>query len=229
VLSVVLLTVFAIASMNNWRGGWTIGPRYLALCVPFLAWPALVALDAWAERAPRSAASVAIGCTAVGLCASGVPSAYYPHLPPELTRPLPQLFALLIRHDFAPTNAGAFFGVFGTISMLPLLLVALCALSVCLRSLAAGTRTVVLASACALALLLSVPIWTRPQEEPGVREALAFITRRFWPAGHDQAARLRAQVLATPKPSPGDLLRLAALYRAEGRDDEARALTQQRR
>ena len=58
----------------------------------------------------------------------GHPSMYYPHLPPELDFPLAHLFSVLIRHDFAPTNAGAMVGWFGSASMVPMVVLGLAAL-----------------------------------------------------------------------------------------------------
>ncbi|HET8936766.1 MAG TPA: hypothetical protein VFN67_25155, partial [Polyangiales bacterium] len=135
-----VLTSLAIASMNNWRGGWTIGPRYLAVCVPFLAFPALQALDRLARRAPLAAAGLALGTAAASLVASGIPGAYYPHLPPELTRPLPQLFSVLIAHNFAPPNLGNCFGVWGTASLVPLFAAGLAALGLCAHAALSGIR-----------------------------------------------------------------------------------------
>lgn len=218
------LTTLAISAMNNWRGGWTIGPRYLALCVPFLAFAALPALERVYARAPRTAAGLALGASAVGLLASGVPSAYYPHLPPEVTRPLPQLFSVLIAHGFAPLNLGTALGVHGTASMLPLALAGIACLSLCWLALPRPQRAGALAIACASCCVLALPVLVRPSHEPGVREAVAFITRRFYPPGHDAAARLATQLKAAgPGAQPEDRARLRELYLAEGREKEARA------
>ncbi len=221
VLAIVLLSVLAISSMNNWRGGWTVGARYLALCIPFLAWPALVELDALADRLPLMAAGSAIGATAVGLVASGIPSAYYPHLPPEITRPLPQVYRVLIEHGYAPMNAAALFGAYGGATMLPLLLGALVALGLCIASVPLALRSRASGVAVVCALVLSIPLFMPMKHARGVPEAVAFITRRFWPAGHDAVARLRDTLKAEASPSADQLARLAALYREEGRLPEA--------
>jgi hypothetical protein len=222
-LLVVSLTTLAITSMNNWRGGWTIGPRYLALCVPFLAWTALLALEQVAARAPVLALSLALGATVAAFVASGLPSAYYPHLPPELTRPLPQLFAVLIAHDYAPPNAGAWLGWYGTPSMLPLLLAALCALALCVRAAAdLRTRAVLLALGLLAGACLDAPLWSRPAQEPGALAAVAFVTRHFSPQGHDRAARLAGELRGARTLRDDDLRRVAALYAEEGRMQEAR-------
>lgn len=222
-MSLSVLTVLSIACMLLWRGGWTIGPRYLAVLVPFLGWLALEGLAHLARRAPRLAIACALGTTATGMLASGLPSAYYPHLPPELTRPLPQLFAVLIAHDYAPPNAGAWFGVYGSASMLPLLLAALTALALCVRSVQGlRSRVTLAASGAAIACLLAIPLCLHPAIERGVPEAVAFITRHFTPLGHDSAARLHARLKHERTAQSQDIERLARLYDAEGRNQEAR-------
>jgi hypothetical protein len=223
-----VLTCLAISAMNNWRGGWTIGPRYLAVCVPFLAFPAAQALDRLARSAPLWAAGLGLGTAAASLVASGIPSAYYPHLPPEFTRPLPQLFSVLIAHGFAPPNLGNWFGVWGTASMLPLCLCMLAALGLCARAAVSGRDGAAraLASTAAIALLSAglclTPLYWRPRREPGVAKAVAFVTGRFQPSGHDRAARLHAQLTAAgPNADPSQWRALEQLYRREGREQEA--------
>ena len=87
------LLLVAISCMNNWRGGWTVGPRYLTPILPFLAWRALQGL----RRLPaRPARIFALGALAVGLLLSGLPSAWYPHVPPKIPFPLTgQLWPML--------------------------------------------------------------------------------------------------------------------------------------
>ncbi|MET0385751.1 MAG: hypothetical protein ABW321_07315, partial [Polyangiales bacterium] len=190
-----LLTTLAIASMNNWRGGWTIGPRYLAVCVPFLG---LAALHGLAQLPPLWAAGLGLGTMLAACAASGIPSVYYPHLPPEFTRPLPQLFQVLIAHDYAPLNAGQWLGVWGSASMLPLLACVL-GLSAAVLQTAGRQRGLVAGIALATAALCLTPLWLRPDAEPGVRQAVAFVTGRFHPPGHDKAARLLMQLKAAGK------------------------------
>ncbi len=229
-LAVCLLTLLAISSMNNWRGGWTIGPRYLAVVVPFMGWAALGWLDAWAERARWAAIAVGLGCAMAGLFGSGLPSLYYPHLPPELTRPVPQLVSLLIAHDYAPFNAGSWLGIHGSRSMLPLGLVAVGLLGAGLLGLAGGrVRALVLGSAVLLGLGLISPLTWRPEVEPGVAKALAFITRRWTPPGHDRVSRLEADLAQSEGSAAGTRADVQAYrllvetLREEGRDAEASA------
>jgi len=222
-LSLVILTVLAISAMSNWRGGWTIGPRYLALTVPFLGAAALPVLERVAATSPGHARALAVGALGTGLVASGALGAYYPHLPPELTRPLPQLLSVLVGHGYAPRNAGNLLGLHGGASMLPLALVALLALAHGLRGLP-DARALALGSLGALVIAAATlaPALRRPDDEPGVMGAVAFITRRWTPAGHDAATRLRHDLQHGREAHTEDFERLAALYAAEGRDQEAR-------
>lgn len=230
-LLLVLLSFGAIVAMRIWRGGWTIGPRYLALTVPFIAWWAMEGLAWLATRSRSGALSLAIGTCAAGFVASGLASAYYPHLPEELTRPLPQLFAVLVAHDFAPTNALGSLGVYGSRSMLPLALLAAGALAWMiwrsahgLPSSAAQRITVGLGAVLVGALAL-VPAATGPRDTPSVLRARAFVTEHWQPAGHDLASQLEARLRAGGPTDERTARRLsqqlAAVYEREGRILEA--------
>ncbi len=217
-----LLTLLAIASMNNWRGGWTIGPRYLAVAVPFLAWGALEGLDVIADRSESIAAVLALGATAAALVASGVPSAYFPHFPPDITRPLPDVVWLLLRHDFAPRNAGAWLGVHGTASMAPVFAAMLAGLAACLSAVAGvRARAWIALGAAIVALVLLLPHHLGSAGAPAVADARAFITTRWTPAGHDVVARLARELKARRTVADSDLRRLAELYEEEGRVRDA--------
>jgi hypothetical protein len=95
-------------------------------------------------------------------------------------------------------------------------------LACCVVAITPGLRWRATALAVAVALVLAVPLWIRPSKEPGVAGAVAFITRNYWPSGHDAASRLRDRLRVQPTAAtPEDLERLAELYREEGRQMEA--------
>ncbi|MCB9596185.1 MAG: hypothetical protein H6719_25915 [Sandaracinaceae bacterium] len=223
VLGLFLLTLLGIAVMNNWRGGWTIGPRYLALVYPFLGWAALVGLEPAWRRWPRATAAFAVGATAVGLLLSGVPSAYYPHYPIPVDRPVTQIVAVLMAHGYAPYTAANLLGVYAGWSMIPLALLGLATLVWIIE--ATPERSVRITAAIGgllVAIGLAYPLTIDPR--PGhaeILEAQAFITRMWTPEGHDDAARLAASLAETPEPEGFE--RLAELLDAEGRANEARA------
>lgn len=218
----VLLTTAAISTMNNWRGGWTIGPRYLVVVYPFVAWGALVGLEPLVRRAPRLAGAVALGLTAAGLLLSGAPSAYYPHYPAEIDRPLSQVVRVLIEHGYAPYGAANLAGVHGTASMIPLAILALASLLfVAYGARRWWERGAALIGGAIVAALVCWPLALDPRPaEPEVRAAVGLITRTWQPAGHDEASRL-ARALRRDEDAEG-YRRLAELYDAEGRDAEAR-------
>jgi hypothetical protein len=226
VLLLILGTTAGIAVMNNWRGGWTIGPRYLVLLYPFLAWATLFGLAPLVRRAPRLAGALAVGTTAVGLLLSGVPSAYYPHYPIPVDRPLSQVVAVLIEHGYAPYNAANLVGVYGTPSMVPLGLLGLGALVwIAWAQRDRVGRAVSLLGGAALAVAIAWPLLLDPRPgHPEIRAAVALITRTWEPAGHDRASALAARLAEAdgdPERRAAGYRRLAELYAAQGRDREA--------
>ncbi len=223
-LACFLLTYVAITFMNNWRGGWTVGPRYLSVVVPFVAWAALEGLDLMAGRAPRAVAVLAVGLTATGLVASGIPSMYYPHLPPEFTRPLTQLYDVLIAHGYAPTNAGNLLGWWGTASMFPVFGLGLAVLvwAAWQPHLAVRDRLSIVVGALLVGGLLTGPLLGAPEPDRRVKDAVAFVTRTWSPEGRDLASKLERHIAEDGHVSFDDYRRLADVYFEEGRDREAR-------
>lgn len=126
-----------IGMMNNWRGGWQVGPRYLATLAPILGLAALAGLDAFARgsTARRRAATVfAAGATVHAMLLSGIASAYFPHIPTEFSSPFFELFVPILREGFAPHNAGRYlFHWEGARGMLPFFVAAAIAALLVLR------------------------------------------------------------------------------------------------
>jgi hypothetical protein len=217
-LLLCVATWLAIACANNWRGGWTVGPRYLALLVPFLAWASVEGLRVIAARRPALARALALGTAAASVAVSGTLGAYYPHVPPEIARPLPDLVGLLARHGFAPATLGHLVGLHGTASLAPLALAAVAALACCAHRHA--REPAVLIGALAAAAVALAPA-LRPSPSPEATRAVALVTRAWSPPGHDRPAALLRRVARSAPPSASDLRTLADLYREEGRAEEA--------
>ena len=217
-LGVFLLTLLGIAVMNNWRGGWTIGPRYLAVVYPFLALAALRGLEPFVRRWPRATGCFVVGSTLVGFVLSGLPSVYYPHYPIAIDRPVTQVVSVLIRHDFAPLTFLHYLGVYGTLSMAPLALAVLAALVATLYR--QRGAWLIAGGGLLFASLVATPLLVDPRPgDPEVLEARGFITGHWDPAGHDLAARL--QTTLREDPDAAGYRRLAEGYREEGRSAEA--------
>lgn len=113
-------TYFAICLMNNWSGGWSLGPRYLVVLIPFLLWAALIALDRGLTRAPRVTKSVALGGLVASLAIAGTLSVYYPHIPDDISHPLRDLLPAIWHANLAPHTLLSLVGARGNLTMLPL-------------------------------------------------------------------------------------------------------------
>lgn len=229
-LAIPVATWLLISFMNNWRGGWTVGPRYLALAVPFLGYAALEGGRVLSRSIPKLTGSFFVGSAAAGLIASGGPSAWYPHMPEAFTRPISQLMRLLVRHDFAPYNLGSYlseqFGsgdYFGSRSMLPLSLLGLFAVFwIAWAERRMADRLLILIGTSFVSSTLLSPIVMDDPSAAGVSGALEYITDHWDPVGHDVAARLetRAREEELDAHEWGLLVRT---YEEEGRTSAARS------
>ena len=118
-----LMLTHVIGMMNNWRGGWQVGPRYLVTIVPALGIAALAGLDALWRRTDdggvsrRTVTVFAAGTTLMAMLMTGLPSAYFPHIPTEYVAPLFEMMLPVMRDGFVPHNAGHLLDLQGTKSM----------------------------------------------------------------------------------------------------------------
>lgn len=119
--AVVAIYLLFISSINFWRGGWQMGPRYITAMLPFAMVPVAVALDAASRRWPLRAAGVAL--VVVGIVIYAVSCATFPHFPEKFRNPLYELVFRLIGDDLAPYNLGWLLGLRGAISLVPFALV----------------------------------------------------------------------------------------------------------
>ncbi len=227
--AIPLATFLLICFMNNWRGGWTVGPRYLAVSLPFLAWFALEGGKVLAAFLPRVTGMIAAGTFSAALIVSGSLAIYYPHVPEAFTRPLPQLVRTLVRHDFAPPNAGTWMANelglewWGTASMIPLFMLGLIALVwVAWGERRFTDRCLVLIGSTFVSSMCLSPMVMDDPSATGARDALAYVVRHWQPEGHDLAARLEARI-AEGDTSTEVVSRLVRTYEAEGRINEARS------
>jgi hypothetical protein len=228
-LAIPAATFILICFMNNWRGGWTVGPRYLAVSLPFLAWFALEGGKALAGLLPRVTGMLVLGTLSAALIVSGSLAIYYPHVPEAFTRPLPQLVRALVRHDFAPPNAGTWIAskfdleFWGTASMLPLFVLGLLSLFwVAWGERRFTDRCLVLIGSTFFSSMCLSPMVMEDPSATGARDALAYVVRYWQPEGHDRAARLEDQI-AHGDASAETWSSLIQTYETEGRLNEARS------
>ncbi|MEM9070772.1 MAG: hypothetical protein AAGE52_19850 [Myxococcota bacterium] len=173
----VLALYLVICTMNNWTGGWSIGPRYLVVAIPFVATGALLGLDWIAQRRRRLAHGLALGSAAASLLVSQL-YATYPHLPDNLNSPMRQLYPVLVEGGFVPTNAGMLVGLQGVASMLPFALLMLGALWWASQRTTSPRRLI---GAIAIALLCLVPHAYEPVTTTDSTRDLRFIQDQWRP------------------------------------------------
>jgi len=84
--SVLVIYVLFVSSINFWRGGWGVGPRYITAMLPF-ALP-LVAALLEALRPRPLALGAAAGTIVVGIIIYTLSSATFPYWPDSIAHPL---------------------------------------------------------------------------------------------------------------------------------------------
>lgn len=120
-LSVAVIYLLFISSINFWRGGWQMGPRYVTAMLPFLMVPVSAALDEASQRWPWRAAGVALVAASVTIY--GLSCALFPHFPEKFANPLYELVLRLIGDGLAPYSLGWALGLRGLAALAPFLVV----------------------------------------------------------------------------------------------------------
>lgn len=132
--SVFVIYLAFISSINFWRGGWQVGPRYVTAMLPFVMVPVTVALTVmvkdWRWR------GVALGMIVSGIVIYTLTGAVFPHFPEKFANPIYEVTLRLIGDGYAPYNLGYAVGLRGALSLVPLVLI----LAALLAWLALGPR-----------------------------------------------------------------------------------------
>jgi len=186
----VVLTLF-IAGLPNWRGGWSVGPRYIAAVLPFLAialayvWPA-VSARGWAGLAW----TVTAGLVLVGVVINGATAVLYPQVPTQLRNPTFQLLLPLPFDGYVPYSLAWALGLRrGPASVLPVALVIAAAVAAVLsppvrrRVRVPLGRALAAPAAVLVALLLLLPFSRWPsRQSPAEQEAVRLVRSTWSPA-----------------------------------------------
>lgn len=118
----VLLLFLFIAGHSAWRGGWTLGPRYIIPIAPLLS--------VWLVEAMvvPSVRPYALALGALSICVNGFSSALYPHLSDVYSNPIAHFVLPTYAAGYAPYGLGTLIGLKGgwanAVHVLPLLAVA---------------------------------------------------------------------------------------------------------
>jgi hypothetical protein len=148
----VVLYLLFISSINFWRGGWEIGPRYIAAMLPFLL-PAVAAqLQAWAAR--PAGLAVAAGAIGAGICVYVLSSATFPYWPDSVPHPLYDVTFRLLGDNLVAPSLGSVLGVGGVAGIVPYLALGLGAPALVIWRLT-GARGLAMAVGLTAAILLA--------------------------------------------------------------------------
>lgn len=120
-LSTFIIYLAFISSINFWRGGWQVGPRYITAMLPFVMVPVAVALSYMSRHFALRGLAVAL--VATGIVIYAVSAALFPHFPERFDNPLYELVWQLLVDDRAPYNLGYALGLRGLSSLVPLFVV----------------------------------------------------------------------------------------------------------
>ena len=164
--SVAVIYVLFISSINFWRGGWQVGPRYIAAMLPFLL-PAVAAqLQAWRGAPVRLAA--AAGLIGVGVVVYVLSSATFPYWPDSVAHPLYDVTFRLLGDNVVAPSVGSALGISGIAGIIPYLAIAFGALAAAIWRLA-GTRG--LAIAVAVTAVIVAAYGGLPHRDPRAEAA----------------------------------------------------------
>src|SRR5262249_49744671 len=100
----LLTAVLFLSSLLLARGGWGMGPRYIAIAIPFLAAPAAAGFAAAAQRLALAVAAASLRFAASLLYVGS--ALIFPLWPDKLRNPVVELAWPLLRDGYAPYSLG---------------------------------------------------------------------------------------------------------------------------
>ena len=160
------------------RAGWSVGPRYLAVAMPFFGWLAAAGIASTEDQALLRVPAVAT--VFVGIVINVVAATTYPHWPIQFVNPLYEVSLRLLGEGHAPHSLGTLVGLRGPSSVLPLYFFVLV---VAVRTLSTGGMR---RGHLALALLLSFAAVYRLHDfartrEPDRKKTWALVVSTYEP------------------------------------------------
>jgi hypothetical protein len=139
------------------RAGWSVGPRYITVVLPFVAWLAVPAFEVFGRFfVTRVLAWASVLVSAVIFVSAATT---YPHWPEALKNPLYELAFRLIRDGYAVHSVGTALGLRGHAAMVPHYVLASCLCA----WLVIGHKRRLVSGATAIALTVGVLLWLHGQ------------------------------------------------------------------
>ena len=102
------------------RSGWGVGPRYMTVVMPFVAWLATIGIQATMRHAVTRVLALALVVASVAVFVLGATT--FPHWPDRLSNPLYDLVFPLLGRGYAVHSLGTAVGLRGIAAILPLYL-----------------------------------------------------------------------------------------------------------
>lgn len=172
----LVVYILFITSINFWRGGWSVGPRYITVALPFLLPPIAAQLEEW--RARLVPMTIAVALIFVGIAIYTLATATFPYWPEVFENPFHELTLRLLGDGLVAPNAGTWVGLPALVSLVPLALIIGALLGPALRALG-GWRLFAFAAPLAFAILMAYrwfPATKKPDEPyrrivPAIRSA----------------------------------------------------------
>ena len=150
-LAVFVIYALFVSSINFWRGGWGVGPRYITAMLPFLLPLVAVAFTAVEHRLARGAMA---GLVVVGVVVYALSSATFPYWPDSMQHPLFDVTFRMLGDDLAAANAGSALGIGGVAGLVPYLLVVGALLVIAIQRVC-GWRGLTLAAGIGVAIFVA--------------------------------------------------------------------------
>jgi hypothetical protein len=116
-VGVALVYIVFISSINFWRGGGAVGPRYITAIVPFLL-PLVAAHLQTLRGRPQFLGAIA-GSILVGVFIYTLSSATFPYWPESVKNPVRDITIQLLVDDHVGPNVGDIFGLHGVAGIVP--------------------------------------------------------------------------------------------------------------
>jgi len=208
-----------ISAALNWRGGWTLGPRFFGGATPFFGFGALCAMEqiSGSSRWRRAIMhGIGGGLLIASVVQLGFVGLVFNTMPEDVTRPLSQIAIPLARYQFVPHHAAELLGwdtpTFWYFVVACLAMATLIAVFVRERERLAPYIVRVLIVPV-VAIIASLPAFSEPGPLEGAdgKGALGFFAHVWEPAGRDRVAKLREDAERYGKRGPCLWLRLETM------------------
>ena len=224
----VALAYSAFISCHSlWRGGWTLGPRYITGIVPFATFAIAVAARQAAVRAPRVVGVVLAGATAASVFVTFTCSLVSQGFPFEFFNPLTEVALPFVRDGYVARNVGNLLGLHGLESVLPLLVVVAALVVTALLQSPPGTprasrasrasAAALLATAIAVGLTLPSTPWNKDKAE-----MVEWLQRRSVPPDQSRLVRERQELVKEERDlTPEQRIKLGNIYSEQGKSRQS--------